>query len=90
MRESVLVAECVKIAEAHGWLHRKVVYAGRRGAPDDWFFKGGKLLPVEFKKRGEAPDGHQKREHERLAAAGFPVPVIDNVDDFRKIVASAS
>lgn len=80
MREIVIEEKVVEFAEASGWLARKCVYAGRRGSPDRWFFKAGRLLLVEFKKPGERPDAQQAREHERLRNAGFPVHVIDNIE----------
>ncbi len=83
MRELEIEVESpvVEQAEATGWLVRKVVYAGRRGAPDRWFFKGGKLVIMEFKRRGKSLDVHQDREKKRLGEHGWKVHVIDNVED---------
>lgn len=86
MREIVLEEAAVERAEQRGWLVRKVVYAGRRGAPDRFFFKGGKLLMVEFKKPGEGPREQQEREHKRLAAVGWKVHVIDNWEAFNALI----
>lgn len=82
MRHSEIAIEeaVVEHAERAGWLVRKCVYAGRKGSPDRWFFKDGKLVLVEFKRRGEAPNPQQDREHGRLRAAGFPVHVIDSIE----------
>lgn len=67
--------------ESTGWLHRKVVYQGRRGAPDDWFFgPGARLVIIEFKKPRKKPKIHQAREHNRFRALGFKVYVVDNVE----------
>lgn len=80
MREYEIERTVVDFAESRGWLVRKVLYAGRRGAPDRWFFKGGQLILVEFKRPGRKPDGQQQREHDRLRGAGFPVYIIDSVE----------
>lgn len=85
MREIVIEENVVQFAESKGWLVRKVTYAGRRGAPDRWFFRGGKTITVEFKRRGQEPDGLQKREHEKLTRAGIPVYVIDSIDGGRAL-----
>lgn len=60
-----------------GGIYRKVVYQGRKGAPDDWcFFPGGKLVIVECKGHDGRVDKHQAIEHEELAAKGFKVWVV--------------
>jgi hypothetical protein len=80
MREHVVESKVCEHAEALGWLVRKISYPGVRGAPDRHFYKSGRLILVEFKRRGAEPDGLQRREHARLKAAGFPVHVIDDID----------
>jgi hypothetical protein len=80
--ESYVVKKTKTHAEKMGWLHRKVVYQNRSGAPDDWFFgHNGRLIIIEFKKPGERPEPHQWREIRRLRRRGFDVRVIDNVED---------
>jgi hypothetical protein len=80
MRETVIEQAVCEHAEKAGWLVRKVVYAGRRGAPDRWFLKDGRLVLIEFKRPGRSLDAHQQREHERLTRAGFTVHVIDSIE----------
>ncbi len=79
MRETVIENAVCEYAEGLGWLARKMVYAGRRSCPDRWFFKGGRVVIVEFKRTGEKPDAQQEREHGRLRAAGFKVHVVDSI-----------
>jgi len=86
MIERVVEEEAVRIAEERGWLVRKVVYAGRKGAPDRFLWKGGKFLMVEFKRPGERPNPQQAKEHARLAAAGWKVHVIDNWTAFHALI----
>lgn len=78
-RETIIEQKVVDHGEATGWLVRKCVYAGRRGSPDRWFMKGGRLVLIEFKRPGERPDAQQQREHDRLRSAGFPVHVVTSV-----------
>jgi len=82
MLESVIETKVCEFAEKQGWLRRKVVYPGRRGAPDSWFFRDGRLVIIEFKR---AVDGRmsklQVRERQRLAEHGFTVHVIDGIAD---------
>ena len=67
-------------AENNGWLSRKMVYAGRRGCPDRFFFGKGRIVVVEFKRPGAFPDAQQQREHERLRQAGTKVHVVNDVE----------
>ena len=79
--ESYIVQATNKAAKAAGFLHRKVVYQNRRGAPDDWYFgPGPRLIIVEHKRPGEAPKPQQDREIARLRKMGFEVHVVDSVD----------
>ncbi len=80
-REIVIEEKVCEFAEKQGWLVRKMVYAGRRGCPDRFFFRNGKVLMIEFKRPGTKPDGLQEREHARLREHGFTVHVIDNIAD---------
>lgn len=81
MREIVVEEKIVEFAEKQGWLVRKMVYAGRRGCPDRWFFRNGKIVIIEFKKPGKEPDGLQAREIKKLREHGIRVHVIDNIAD---------
>lgn len=73
MREGDLERKFVDACRNAGVLQRKLRWIGTRGAPDRIVFHQGKIVFVEMK----APDGslgeHQKREHDRLRAAGAKV-----------------
>lgn len=78
-------------ATEQGWLVRKIVYPGRRGAPDRHFYKGGRLLIMEFKRPvGGRVSGNQKREHERLAAAGFQVHLVKTIEQGKALLDAAA
>jgi hypothetical protein len=87
MREVDVEQPVCEFAEAQGYLVRKIQYVGRRGAPDRLFVGRGKILVVEFKRRGKRPDVHQEREHDRFRGRGVPVHVIDNIEDGKALFA---
>ncbi len=86
-REIVTEEASVDLARRQGWLSEKMMYVGKKGAPDRHFYKAGVLMIVEFKKRGKDLDGHQVRRARELSAAGFTVHVIDNFEDFVALLA---
>ena len=93
-RETIVENAVIEYAEGLGFMHRKISYIGRRGAPDDHFYGSPALFViVEFKKAGKPPTAQQGREHDRLRGRGFPVHVIDNVEAgkalFDRVLATA-
>lgn len=68
-------------AANRGWLVRKMKYPGRRGCPDRFFFKRGRLVIIEFKRPvlGRV-SGNQVRERNRYIDQGFPVHLISDRD----------
>lgn len=86
--ESYIVKQTNRIAKQAGYLHRKVVYQNRNGAPDDWYFgQNGDLIIIEHKRPGEKPEPHQEREIKRLRDRGFDVYVVDDPTKARAIFA---
>ncbi len=85
-RESYIELNAVDEAEAVGWWCRKVVWQGRRSAPDRVFAKGGRVVWIEFKRPGERPTVAQSREHDRMRAAGMEVYWCDDLNEARKIL----
>lgn len=85
MRESIVENYLRKRVKQLEGIHRKVVYQGRRGSPDDWcFFPGGQVMIVECKAPGETPRPDQVFEIETLRSFGLSVFVVDSkaaVDD---------
>lgn len=68
-------------AEEDGYEVRKLVYPGRRGAPDRMFYRDRGPIFIEFKKPGERRSMLQKREGERMEAAGCMYFYCDNIQD---------
>lgn len=65
----------VKEVEAAGGEVRKVVWLGRRHAPDRLVMLNGAHF-VELKRPGEKPRSGQLREHERMRKHGLKVYVL--------------
>jgi hypothetical protein len=70
----------VAFAKQWGWKVRKLKWIGRRAAPDRMFFRAGKIVFVEFKRAGKAPNVLQEREIKRMRDNGLTVHVIDDAD----------
>lgn len=86
------------LAERLGYkIIRKLQWIGRRGAPDKFLARPfrrpcphcgtrGRVLLIEFKRKGMKPDGQQEREIERLIAAGVEVYVIDEYEHAERVL----
>lgn len=79
-READVEENVIAWAENHGWITRKMAYAGRRGCRDRDFYGFGQIVPVEFKRPGKGLDAHQEKERKRLSDVGVKIHVIDNYD----------
>lgn len=86
MRESKLEEDTKSYAQSRGWLVRKMKWIGRRNCPDRFYARNGRVVLVEFKKRGEQPREGQAREIETLEQYGVQVLVIDNYADARALL----
>lgn len=65
-------------AQAAGWTVRKLKWLCRRGGPDRFFAKDGRIVLIEFKRPGKDVVGNQSTEIKELRAAGVEVYVCDN------------
>lgn len=82
---------CVRYVKLRGWLVRKMNGLGYRAWPDRLFIpprlsRVKRPLWVEFKRVGEKPTVLQDQIHKLLRARGERVEVIDNYDDFIKLI----
>jgi hypothetical protein len=72
MLESEIEGAVKTWADEHGVLNAKLTPMGQRGYPDRVFFvPGGRLLVVEFKKKGEKPGKLQEYVIGKLRANGY-------------------
>ena len=88
-KEIDIETRCNRHAEAFGWQHGKLEKA-RKDWPDRIYFGPNcAMLIVEFKRPGEKPRKRQKHEADKLRVLGHPVEVIDNLEDFKRILQGA-
>lgn len=86
MREGYIQKKVRDFAEYKGWVARRWSSPGRRSVPDYIFFRNGEVKMIEFKSTGKKATKSQKREHRRFYKEGFPVDVIDNIEDGKKLM----
>lgn len=77
--EDYIETTVVKAAEKDGWLVRKLQWVSKRGAPDRFFAKAGRVVLIEFKSPGEAPRPDQEAEIRKLRRQGVEVHIVDTV-----------
>ncbi len=88
MDEDYVELNVVDIAERHGRFVRKVVWQGRKNAPDRVFaHKSYKRdIWIEFKAPDERPRKGQEIEHRKMREAGMAIYVCDRIDDACRIL----
>ena len=86
MREAEIERTVCRYARDRGWLAIKWTSPSCRGLPDRIFFRDGEVLIIEFKRAGKRPTRLQSLIHQRLHNQGFPVHVIDNIDDGKALL----
>lgn len=78
MRESAVETALVEAVKDRGGIAYKFTSPNRPNVPDRLvLLPGGRARFVECKAPGERPTPAQLREHQRLAALGFEVAVLD-------------
>jgi Holliday junction resolvase len=79
MAENQIEKSVVALAEKAGWFVRKLEWQGNRNAPDRIFIKGGRVVFIEFKDRGEEARLTQEDEIADMVAHGAEVHVCDGI-----------
>lgn len=80
MREIEIERPASDYAESRGWFEVKIEKTSKRGFPDRFYARDGRVILVEYKRPDEEPSPQQKRRHRELRAVGVEVHVIDNLD----------
>ena len=81
MREKAIEQKLVKAVLDSGGLALKLICPGFNGVPDRLLlFMGGRTAFCEVKAPGQKPRTLQARRMEQLRGMGFPVFVIDDVN----------
>ena len=90
MREKAIERKLIQAVRQCGGLALKFVSPGFNGVPDRLLlFMGGKVAFVEVKAPGEKPRPLQVHRMEQLRRMGFPVYVIDGVEQIAEIISDA-
>lgn len=72
-------------AESRGWLIEKVVSNSRRGFPDRFCARRGRVMLLEFKAPGKEPTSQQLKRHKELRDQGVEVHWVDNLQDAKTL-----
>ena len=81
MKEKVVEQRLIKAVRQSGGLALKLISPGFNGVPDRLLlFMGGRVAFAEVKAPGQKPRPLQVRRIEQLRGMGFPVFVIDDVN----------
>ena len=79
---------CVAWAKDHGWRHKRMHFGrgAARGWPDDYFYKDGVSVWVEFKRPGKALEPLQRLRHRDMRLGGLHPWVTDDITHFKAIL----
>lgn len=88
MLESDLEEKAMAYAVRRGWYEIKIEKASRKGFPDRFLARKGRVILIEFKKPGEveSTSRNQKKEHRDLAAHGVEVFTVDSMEQARELL----
>ena len=87
MLEKKIEQEVCKYAKERGLDHYKFTSPNRVGVPDRMFVgHHGHAFFIEFKQFGKTPTACQQREIDKLQNRGFPVYVVDNVEQGKLVI----
>ncbi len=67
-------------AISRGWLCEKVISLSRKGWPDRFLARRGRIVLCEFKRPKEEPTTQQKKRHIELRRYGIEVVWFDDLD----------
>jgi hypothetical protein len=84
-REIEIERPASQYAELRGWFEVKIMQASKRGFPDRFYARAGRVVLVEYKAPGEQASTQQAKRHRELRAAGVEVHVIDNLEVAREL-----
>lgn len=71
----------VDYAKSRGWICEKVVSQSRKGWPDRFLARAGRIVLCEFKRPGEEPTEQQLLRHQQLRDHGVEVVWFDDLDE---------
>ena len=80
MSEKAIERQHVKEAKANGWLVRKAVFVGSKGAPDRMYIKNGRVVFLEWKAPKRGPTELQWSQIKELREAGVVAEYVDSIE----------
>ena len=83
--EKDIEAVGMKFAQRRGWFEVKIERTSKRGFPDRFMARKGRVILVEWKRNGEEPTTQQLKRHAELRAAGVEVFWFDNLEDAYRV-----
>lgn len=86
IRETEVEGPARDYAKSRGWYADKIMRTGRKGFPDHFFARKGRIILMEFKRPGEVPEPHQLKRHRELRCYGVEVFVVDSLEVAREIL----
>lgn len=84
--ESELESRVRDYAIRKAWFEIKIMRTSRRGFPDRFFAKKGRIVLVEMKREGETARKQQSKLHRELAEHGVEVHTIDKFEQAVKLL----
>ncbi len=69
-----------RYARTRGWLCEKVISLSRKGWPDRFFARNGRIVLCELKAPGREPTDQQYARHRQLRDKGVEVVWFDNLE----------
>ena len=79
MLESVIEHKVIRFAKSLGIRTYKFTSPSQRAVPDRIFLYRGKMIMIEFKRKGEQLRLQQQHEFKKIADEGFRIYVADNL-----------
>lgn len=86
--ESDLEVKFWRRAEALGWFTFKIMQANKRGVPDRFFARAGRLVFIEVKRFGKDATLQQALRHQEMRDHGCEVYCVDNLEEALAILAA--
>lgn len=74
----------VDFAKSRGWICEKVVSLSRRGWPDRFLARKGRIVLCEFKAPGKKPTVQQVKRHIELREHGCEVVWFDDLEEAKR------
>lgn len=79
LESSDIQAPAIEFAKLRGWFIEAIQSKSRKGFPDTFAARKGRVVLCEFKRPGQKPNAQQQLRHQQLQAAGVEVVWFDTL-----------